>query len=307
MKVPRAALGELRRILRTNPSVAGFSETIRKRTRHGKEQEEDVIRIYVIGKKPERSVPKGEILPKEIHGIPVDIVAIGRLTAFQIANRGRFRPLLGGVSCINTHIIGAGTLGYFLRDKRAMHPPQKPQWYILSCAHVLDGGTLGRETQQPANGDGGGSPGDWVGAETLYCYNPVDSALAPIDAGARSVIVGLPTPQGTVRGYNGMTVAKSGRTTGVTYGQIIEDDATLAIRYSATTNRTYRHCLVITNRANNFVRPGDSGSLVIEPVDERAVGMIFAGGSRGGIAFHIADLLRIYPNQVMVAPGESYP
>src|SRR5690606_2497039 len=99
------------------------------------------------------------------------------------------------------------------------------QWYALSCAHVLHTGTAQNETVQPSPMDGGVEPGDFVGRERLWTYQGVDAALAVLDEQAIASIIGLPAPVGTSVARMGMTVAKSGRTTGVRFGKVTDDSA----------------------------------------------------------------------------------
>lgn len=312
-KISKEAL----RLLRSNPSVVGFSATLKDELVRGKPSGRLAIRVYVKRKLPKNKILKERLLPENIGGVLVDVVEIGEVELGQGGAPGhveKFRPLQGGISACSTHAgASAGTLGYFLRERKPPpHPPNKPQWYILSCAHVLNGASSGLETLQPSGGDGGVAPNDWVGRESLYTYDGVDAAIAAIDAGAIAAIVGLPSPIGTERAKEGLTVAKSGRTTGVTYGRIIDDDFELRnLRYPDGANRSFRRCLLIENRHHDFANRGDSGSLVIDPVEERPVGMIFAvshvGAHWRGIANPIDRVLRAFPNQTMVMPGESYP
>src|SRR5690606_4174072 len=148
------------------------------------------IRVYVEKKKPPAALPDDHIVPAVIDGVRTDVVAIGKIRPTALPpNRGKFRPLEGGASGVHRG-GGAGTLGYFMRDKRKPPPPNKPQWYALSCAHVLHTGTAQNETVQPSPMDGGVEPGDFVGRERLWTYQGVDAALAVLDEQAIASIIG---------------------------------------------------------------------------------------------------------------------
>src|SRR5947208_345861 len=74
MKVPRPAIRELQLILRTNPTVVGFSETLKQRLVRGKPTGSEVIRVYVEKKRPKSKLQRNQVLPSRIHGIRVDVV-----------------------------------------------------------------------------------------------------------------------------------------------------------------------------------------------------------------------------------------
>lgn len=297
--------------LRAHPSVVAFSETLKPKVRRGKPTKTLAIRVYVERKLARSHVPKGRLLPAKIRGTALDVVEMG------ILEQIRMRPLLGGISVHNTNGGLTGTLGYFVRDRKPPAPPaaaaalgalipSKPYWYALSCAHVLNN-AAGPETIQPSQQDGGQAPQDWVGAESLYTYDGVDAAIAKIDVGAVAQIVGLPTPRGTGKAKEGMTVAKSGRTTGVTYGKVIDDDLELKGKWKG-----FRGCIYVENEHRDFVENGDSGSLLVDPLSELAIGLIcigerLPGKFKRGIANPIAAVLRAFPLQMLVQPGETYP
>jgi hypothetical protein len=225
-------------------------------------------------------------LPTSIGNVPVDIAEIGKIEPAErcrdystqpprapirpIANRQKFIPLLGGASGHFTD-AGAGTLGYFVRDKRAtLPPPNKPQWYALSCAHVLHPplASMQHETIQPSSfQDGGRTPQDWVGRESLYTYDEVDAAISQIDIGAVAEIINLPTPVGMAKPDEGMTVAKSGRTTGVTFGTVITDDLEFNFQTWGTSPNPvrFRNVILVERKHGPFACRGDSGSLNPDP------------------------------------------
>jgi hypothetical protein len=88
------------------------------------------------------------------------------------------------------------------------------------------------------------------------------------------------------KGENGtinMTVAKSGRTTGLTCASISAINATVEVSYfrdCAETEpyltKTYTNQIEISG--NQFSDAGDSGSLVVDASDAEPVGLFFAGG-----------------------------
>jgi hypothetical protein len=324
-KVPLIS-AKARKILRANPSVVGFSETLNPKIVRGKPTARQAIRVYVEKKLPKKSVPKNNLIPPRIDGVATDVVAIGKLEPTAVApipippppNRQRFRPVLGGASGIHTGGT-AGTLGYFMREKKNPRSgsPNKPQWYALSCAHVLHPplGSVQNETIQPSPNpnDGGQVPADWIGREFLYTYDGIDAALSKIDVGAKAEIIGLPTPTSTAIAQKSMTVAKSGRTTGVTYGKVIDDGAEFNFQHWGTApgKVRFRDVIIVQNKHHLFSDGGDSGSLVIDPADETVIGIVFGGDRsltpKSTLIAPIDRILRAFPAQMLVKKGETYP
>jgi hypothetical protein len=118
--------------------------------------------------------------------------------------------------------------------------------------------------------------------------NEVDAAIAlPINDEIYSTeILGLGiSPKGSARAKNGENVVKSGRTTGVTRGVIIDDDASLKVRYDQG-EALFIHQIIF--QGDNVIKPGDSGSALLNE-DGYVVGLCFAGDPTGsiGIANHI--------------------
>lgn len=340
MKLPKAVIKDLEQILTTNPNVMGYSATTKDKPGRGKKLTK-VVRIYI-----ERALPKGKVnprlrLPRVIRGFPVDVVVIGKVELAQspgarkmmvdgaTGHIEKFRPLQGGISACNAQ-DGAGTLGYFLRDDTNPPAPQKPQWYILSCEHVLHEDGSPEETIQPSAPDKGQYPGDLVGKLTEKVLNlRIDAAIAQIDVGAEARIVAAPSPVKSkkvkeamvtrskfLRHHTGSLVEKSGRTTGTTIGWIIDGDLRLQkIKYPDGVDRDFKDCLLIesVNEKRDFALPGDSGSLLLDAGDQTAIGLICwastmsAGVGSRGIACRMEHVLTAFPGKILVKPGESWP
>jgi hypothetical protein len=108
--------------------------------------------------------------------------------------------------------------------------------------------------------------------------NLIDAAIArPTEPASLSdEILQIGRVAGTKAPTLGMTVAKFGRTTGYTEGRISLLDATVNVQYDTMRGtRTARFVSqVITS---GMSKSGDSGSLVVDPSDNRAIGLLFAG------------------------------
>lgn len=108
--------------------------------------------------------------------------------------------------------------------------------------------------------------------------NLVDAAVArPInDADILDEILEIGVVQGTVEGMLGMPVRKSGRTTGLTTGQITVLNATVDVNYGSGRTARFENQLV----SGPMSQGGDSGSLVVAAEDLKAVGLLFAGSNQ---------------------------
>lgn len=124
--------------------------------------------------------------------------------------------------------------------------------------------------------------------------NLVDCALArPIDPAMFSDdIRAIGMINGTKAASLGMRVRKTGRTTEYTEGSVTLLNATVNISYNTTTGvRTARFVgQVITQPMS---QGGDSGSLIVDASENRAVGLLFAGSNLATIFNPIDNVLRI--------------
>ncbi len=207
--------------------------------------------------------------------------------------------------------------------------------YILSCNHVLarsDQAAAGELIVQPGLIDANCVPYDQGGTETpvaaltgfvkLDGSGNVDAAIAQVSSGAVNTSgnileLGALQSNGTLasappgvsssggKGETGtlsMTVAKSGRTTGLTCASIAAVDLDIQVSYytnCAETDPYYTKSFTnqIGIEGNQFSDAGDSGSLVVDTADAEPVGLFFAGGVdqmsgvSEGIANPVADVL----------------
>ncbi len=235
----------------------------------------------------------------------------------------------------------SGTLGSLIQDA-------SNRQYVLSNNHVLarsDQASVGDTIVQPGlidnnctpNGDGAGttpvaSLTGWL-ALSSNATN-ADAAIARVDSGAVSATgsileLGARQSDGTLAaappgisstGGKGetasldLTVAKSGRTTGLTCASISALDLDVNVDYyldCAETKpyltKTYTNQLAISG--NEFSDAGDSGSLVVDTANAEPVGLFFAGGTDAsgvsqGVANPVSDVLSELSAQV--GSGTSY-
>ena len=114
-----------------------------------------------------------------------------------------------------------------------------------------------------------------------YPVNETDCAIAkPTNPQIYTCeVMELGFPKGSAKAKDGETVLKSGRTTGLTEGKVIDDDATIEVSYGFLTARFIHQILV---SGEGFILGGDSGSVLFNE-DLYAVGLCFAGSSDGSL------------------------
>jgi hypothetical protein len=228
-----------------------------------------------------------------------------------------------------------GTLGSLVQDSSGTR-------YLLSNNHVLarsDHATAGDSIVQPGlidnnctpNGDGPGTTPvatltGWLALNSNRTN--ADAAIAQVHSGAVDPVgsileLGAKQPDGTLgaappgvssTGGKGelaslqLTVAKSGRTTGLTCANVSALNLDVNVDYfqdCAETKpyltKTYTNQVAISG--NQFSDAGDSGSLVVDAGNAEPVGLFFAGGIDAfgvgqGVANPVADVLNELSAQV---------
>jgi hypothetical protein len=115
--------------------------------------------------------------------------------------------------------------------------------------------------------------------------NHIDAALALVldEIEVSAEIDGLGTPGSLAAPEDVTVVAKVGRTTGLTHGMItaIEVD-NVVVDFSTGQLRFDNQIEIAGGEAQPFSKGGDSGSLIVDTADLRAVGLLFAGSDQGG-------------------------
>jgi hypothetical protein len=270
----------------------------------------DLSIVCSVTKKEAISKLRGsDIVPKNVDGVPTDVIETGTIRAQQ-SPTDRFRPAPGGVSIGHVGIT-AGTLGCLVK--------KGDQKFILSNNHVLansNDAQPGDAIIQPGPFDGGNFPQDHIAeleqfvpivfegeqsecgfanaiieflnfgckiisSQTRYgAYNTqaadnlVDAAIGrPLNPDdVLDEIFQIGPIQGSARGELGMAVKKSGRTTGFTTGEIQQIDVTANVQYGPGQVARFTDQLM----AGAMSQGGDSGSAVLNE-DNQLVGLLFAG------------------------------
>jgi len=235
-------------------------------------------------------------MPRSFNGYAVQAEVTGKIQALStqvaepLTNVSEDRQhevsiLVGGIS-LSAYIPNqyySGTLSMVTYDDK-----------LLSNAHVIamepdtdEFLDIGTDIIQPGRGDGGES-GAKVG--TLAGYIPInfdpeaenyaDAAIGSIDGdvdasyGEQFGEGGNYWIQGWTEVSLGDTVRKSGRTTGVTTGEVVHTNASVWIEYDGQVAR-FVDQIAVAQENWSFSGPGDSGSAVGK--NGEFVGLIFAG------------------------------
>jgi hypothetical protein len=294
------------------PNVVGVAVGYKRR--QGEVTREPSVVVLVRRKVALAELAAGDTVPRQVQGVPTDVVEVGDLKAQEAAlvapeepglRLRRLRPALPGLS-VGHYRITAGTLGALVYDCVTGEP------LILSNNHVLANSQTPRG-KRAAPGDHILQPGPYDGGTErdtlalLYRFVPLrfprpskagapraaspnlcDAAVAkPLSADlVDAAILGLGPVTGTTEPVLELPVKKSGRTTGCTAGQVTALHATVQVSYGPGKLATFSEQVVLTPMSEG----GDSGSLIIDE-EGRAVALLFAGSGSATIACPIATVL----------------
>ncbi len=234
----------------------------------------------------------------DIDSVPVNVVVTGIIDAD--VHRMRLRPAPAGISVAHFRVT-AGTLGCFARGRTA---PRSNRVLMLSNNHVLANSNLanlGDNILQPGPYDGGANPADriailerfipinfsggvnYVDGATGWCWSAlVKYPYLMYLSGGRVLYFRISSAP--VACQRNMVVGKSGRTTQLTRGIVIDCSATIRVNYGGGKVALFADQMAIRGIGGNFSAGGDSGSLIWTwDARRNPVGLLFAGG--GGVTF----------------------
>jgi hypothetical protein len=234
------------------------------------------------------------VVPESLEGMPVLKKITGDIRPMRgLSPTSTFpRPVPIGVSTGNEGECSAGTIGVRVTDGKDV--------YALSNNHVLaleNSARVGSKILQPGAFDTSCAdvPNDVIATLTQFvplvfstsANNIVDAAIAL----SSKEFLGNATPRGgygiprsaVVEASVGLKVKKYGRTTSLTKGTITAINATVNVGYDSGPARFVNQILV--HSSGSFIKPGDSGSLLVTRPRSNPVGLLFAGNATGTFAF----------------------
>lgn len=298
--------GRQAQFLRAHRNVTGIGVGFREV--RGKLTDEIVLRVFVSKKLPLSELAPQDVLPREIDGVQVD-VAETRQRALSIPAEHQLRhsETKCGISIGNEITGGSGTLGATVFDGRS------GQQLILSNWHVLCGRLdcePGEPILQPGTGGGdAGTPADLFARVLRFQFTDrVDAAVAVLTGqrfcseemlglGHMTPRMGSPTL--------GLSVSKSGRTTGVTTGKITDVSVDIEVDFHGIGVKQMRDQLSIQNDAGAVVvLPGDSGSVWVDSA-QRPVALTFAGNGSGTRCTATAMPVVVAALDIQFGPGTT--
>lgn len=290
---------EVRDELESFPNVVG---TGRGRKRVGaQDTDREAIVVLVREKLPDDRLGDDERVPETVtvdgEEVPTDVQEVGDVRAQSVGrpipaappDRKRvYRPMPAGVSGAHPEST-AGTVGT---------PPLRTadgETVFLTNAHVaapVGEADEGDEFLQPGPADGGTADDD-VGDLAEWSEiardepNTTDSALVAVDpARMRDEILRVGPVEGWAEPDTGATYTKSGRTTGVTTGELRTRDTRIRVGGYYDERTTFVEVDVFEPMSAG----GDSGSLIGRRLDGGFHGthLLFAGSDRATIGVPIA-------------------
>jgi len=279
------------------------------------------IRVHVAQKLPASELSEADLFPKEVDGIPVDVIEAeyglqllpgqSQLEAAPEARKARYDPIPLGVSAGNPRIT-AGTLGAKVFDAGSLLPMALSNWHVLVGSPTA---APGEPIWQPGSLDGGTSA-DTFATLSRSVLGPYDAAVAQL-TNSREVLtetVDGDVVEDVTAPQLGMMVWKSGRTTERTEGFIDGIKMTTSINYGAAGTRILQEVVRIVPRpgAGNVEvsMGGDSGSIWVDEASGKAIGLHFAGevgnAPEHGLANELQPVLTML-NVLMPAQRPSEP
>jgi hypothetical protein len=304
--------------LMAKPNVIGVGTGYK--VSDGKRTGELCLVTLVRQKVPPSALQADAMVPKSIEGVRTDVIEIGDVRALQTrtsrwrpapagVSLGHYRISAGTFGCMVRDRASGAPLMLSNNHVLANSNDATVGDAILQPGPA-DGGRLGPDTiavlerfcpiefnTQPGSCNVAGayaSLGNTI-ARLLgsqhrvvsikanpQAANLVDAAVARPNTSADILdeILEIGLVAGTLPAELGMAVRKSGRTTGLTTGEITVMEATVTVSYGPGQDAMFENQLIMGPMSQG----GDSGSLIVAASSLQAVGLLFAGSEQSTIA-----------------------
>ncbi|MFN8648104.1 MAG: hypothetical protein U0104_15165 [Gemmatimonadales bacterium] len=297
------------------------------RERGGRATGELAIIVYLEQKRPRAEVPQEELIPREIEGLPTDVIATPPFYRAVTPGRppvppgeryiqgdfDRYRPIRGGTQLSAADRPGAGTLGFLARV-----PADPKRIMAVTCHHVV----YDTVAMVPNRKCGQPNPSE---SSTKCCRHRIGLCVAShYDADVDAALIQLDAELewlaevhqiGAITGHFNLTPAESatktyqlrmrGRTMRLTGGtlQSVNGVGTAKDR-SGLPPRPFTNAIVIKPNPSSavttpvwFCDEGDSGAAVVNDKNE-IVGLLYSANDAGwGLADHVGWVIDKFKNE----------
>ena len=311
-EVRRAQLRHQAALL-AKPNVVGLG--IGLKTVRGRRGERLCLAALVRCKVPRAALDPEALIPDQIEGVPTDVIEVGEVRALSArttrlrpapggVSLGHVLVMAGTLGCVvrdrasgdalilsNNHVLAdanQASPGDAILQPGAIDGGHDPadviaaleRFSVIQFAREPATCPVARGLVQLVN-----TLAAWTGfnhrleawREDPLAINRIDAAVArPFDENdVLPEVLEIGPVRGTRPAELGLKVRKSGRSSGVTTGEVTVLDATITVGYGERTAR-FAGQIVTTPMS----RPGDSGSVLVEAGGSRAVGLLFAGSDQ---------------------------
>jgi hypothetical protein len=311
--------------LMAKPNVIGVGTGYK--VSEGKRTDELCLVTLVRQKVPPSALQADAMVPKSIEGVRTDVVEIGDVRALQThtsrwrpapagVSMGHYRITAGTFGCLvrdrtsgaplmlsNNHVL-ANSNDAAAGDAILQPGPADGGRLEADTIAVLERFCPIEFTTQPGSCNVAGAYASLGNAVARLlgsqhrvvtikanpqAANLVDAAVARpnVNTDILDEILEIGKISGTLPAELGMAVRKSGRTTGLTSGEITVMEATVTVSYGAGKDATFENQLIMGPMSQG----GDSGSLIVAGGSLQAVGLLFAGSEQSTIANPIQAVL----------------
>lgn len=242
----------------------------------GDQTDGEALHVYV-DKKTDEIDPEDRV-PETVDGKETDVIEVGRLqyqwnvryNPYPTRQGGVFNPLVGGIEIQHARSGGAGTMAYGGLETDDGTLVGMTNRHVGAPYDVNP--EPGDAILSPAGGEKIGELLDWRGAEPGDETARHDSALIELESREWAPeILGIGEIEDVAHDVSDLPrVQKSGRTTSITHGGLISDDADLKVhigKEKVEFEGVHLH--------TGMSLPGDSGSAII--ADDHWSSILFAG------------------------------
>jgi len=311
-EVRRAQLRHQAALL-AKPNVVGLG--IGLKTVRGRRGERLCLAALVRRKVPRAALDPEALIPDQVEGVPTDVIEVGEVRALSTrttrlrpapggVSLGHVLVTAGTLGCVvrdrasgdalilsNNHVLAdanQASPGDAILQPGAIDGGHDPadviaaleRFSVIQFAREPATCPVARGLVQLIN-----MLAAWTGfnhrleawREDPVAVNRIDAAVArPFDENdVLPEVLEIGPVRGTRPAELGLKVRKSGRSSGLTMGEVTVLDATITVAYGERTAR-FAGQIVTTPMSH----PGDSGSVLVEAGGTRAVGLLFAGSDQ---------------------------